>query len=80
MYAGVYAISLYDSCMYTSEDWVLTPIAEMQGRLSILSLRVNIGSIDLVQTVNTNDTLLHLEKIKQENYNPGIAAHSQTPR
>ena len=27
--AGVYAISLDDSCMYTGKDYVLTPITEM---------------------------------------------------
>ena len=32
--AGVYAIRLCDSCMYTSEVRGMTPIAEMQVRLS----------------------------------------------
>ena len=68
--AGVYAIILDDSCMYTGKDWVLTPITEMQGRLSILSLRIEIEPIDLVQTVGTNDTVLHLETMTQKELTP----------
>ena len=70
--AGVYAMKLSDDCMYAGEDWKVTPLRELKGRLSIMALKVKISNINLIQTVNNTKTLQKLKSFGKDLLDPVV--------
>ena len=65
-------LKLSDDCMYAGEDWKVTPLRELKGRLSIMALKVKIPDINLIQTVNNTKTLQKLKSFGKDLLDPVV--------
>ena len=50
--AGVYLVKVEKKCSYSGRDWRIDPILELRGRLSILSLQVNIEPLKIKEIID----------------------------
>ena len=75
--AGVYAMNVSANCTYSGEDWIVHPIKEFSGRLSVLSLRVNIKPIKLTEIVKERGVIKLLNNTKFEHLPPVVSRNLQ---
>ena len=68
--AGVYTIKMIDQCVYAGEDWQVTPLKEFKGRLSVLTLKIDVPEINLVEKVNHSRTIKKLENFGKSTLDP----------
>ena len=52
--AGVYAIDVEKDCIYEGKTWIITPLLEANGRISIMALKINTNPVRVHQILENH--------------------------
>ena len=67
---GVYTLKLTENCTFVGDDWRVTSLREVKGRISVLAVKVDVAPIDILKYVENNETIDYLHKFGKGELKP----------